>query len=119
MIDKIAKFWQTSDKLTLIPTIISFACFFLIITLYLSTYSILPPMLPLFYSLPWGEAQLINKQQFFILPAVLVLITLINLLISSQLHPVQRVLKRTLMLSLILVNIALLITTIKILFIFV
>ncbi len=119
MIKKIVNFWQQSDKFTLLPALVSFVCFFLIITLYLSAYKTLPPRLPLFYSLPWGAAQLVDKQQFFILPGVLVLITLINLLITLQLHPIQTVLKRTLMLSLILINFALLITTIKILFIFV
>lgn len=119
MIDKITAFWQKSDKFTLIPITVSFVCFFFIATLYFASYSALPAQLPLFYSLPWGESELVSKQQFFILPAVLVLITLINLLIASQLHPVQRVLKRTLMLSLILIDVALLITTLKILFIFV
>lgn len=119
MIDKITNFWRQSDKFTLVPGIISFVCFFLIVTVFLTAYKTLPPKLPLFYSLPWGDAQLVEKQQFFILPAVLVLITLINMFITFQLHPIQQVLKRTLMLSLILVDAALFITTIKILFIFV
>lgn len=119
MIVKIINFWQQSDKFILIPAIISFVCFFLIITIFLAAYKTLPPKLPLFYSLPWGDAQLVEKQQFFILPGVLVLITLINMFITFQLHPIQQALKRTLMLSLILIDAALFITTIKILFIFV
>lgn len=119
MIEKISSFWQTSDKYILIPILISVTCLFLVSTLYFAAYQLLPPRLPLFYSLPWGADQLVVKQQFLLLPTVIVLLTLINLAIASQLHPLQYVLKRTLMLSLILMNIAMLITVVRTLFIFV
>lgn len=43
----------------------------------------LPPEIPLFYSLPWGESRLTSPIWLWILPAVSGVILLINLLISQ------------------------------------
>ena len=74
----------------------------------------LPPRLPLFYSLPWGDGQLATHQQFLIIPASISLITLLNLIISWQLHPSQSFFKKALLLSSIIVSFILTITFIKI-----
>lgn len=79
----------------------------------------LPPDLPLFYSLPWGEKQLATKQQLLILPASIALTALFNLTISWQLHEKQSFFKKTLSLVSIIVSIILTITFIKIVFIFI
>lgn len=117
--EKVAGFWKKSDKLTLVPVISSFFTTLLIVTIFAIVYNQLPEKLPLFYSLPWGPTQLAGKQQFFLLPCFLIGVTAINALIASQLHPVQLALKRTLTLSLILIDLIILITALKILFIFV
>jgi|SRR3989304_8817961 len=79
----------------------------------------LPPRLPLFYSLAWGEEQLVTHQQFLIIPASITLITLLNLIISWQLHPSQIFFKKVLLLSSIIVSLILTVTFIKIIFTFV
>jgi len=46
-------------------------------------WSKLPPQLPLFYSRPWGEEQLVAKNLFFILPAACFIFIIINLRLAS------------------------------------
>jgi hypothetical protein len=82
-------------------------------------YQILPDKLPLFYSLPWGETQLVTKTQFVIVPALIVLITLINIIISWHLHHSQLVLKRIIYVTSSFISLLLLITSFKIIFIFI
>lgn len=119
MLNTITKTWSSSDKFFLIPVLITSFSVILIISLFFIFMNQLPDKLPLFYSLSWGENQLASKQQFFLLPIILILTLLINSLIISQLHPSQYILKKILMLSLVLINIIILITAIKILWIFI
>lgn len=79
---------------------------------------VLPAKLPLFYSLPWGENQLATQQQIFLIPAVIVLVALINIMISLQLHQSQSFFKNILTGSSIVSSIILLVTLIKIFMIF-
>lgn len=79
----------------------------------------LPTKLPLFYSLPWGETQLATPKQFLIIPAIILLLSLINISIARSLHPQQVLLKKIISLSTILISIILVITIIKIIFIFI
>ena len=51
----------------------------------------LPPQLPWFYSLPWGENQLISKLWFGIGLAVLSLIVLLNYFIARRLDKKDKV----------------------------
>lgn len=74
----------------------------------------LPSRLPLFYSLPWGEGQLATHQQFLVIPSSIILITLLNLILSWQLHSSQTFFKKILTLSSIIVSIILVIAFIKI-----
>lgn len=80
---------------------------------------ILPHKLPLFYSLSWGENQVASSQQFFIIPAIIVLISLVNLSIYAQLHSTQIFFKRILQIASLISSIILLITFIKIILIFI
>jgi len=80
---------------------------------------LLPNKLPLFYSLPWGESQIASRQQFFIIPAAIVLISLVNIIMSWQLHQTQTFFKRILLISSFIVSIILSVTLIKIIFIFI
>lgn len=116
---KIVNYYQQSDKYLLIPFLCSAFLVLAILTLFANFYSSLPPRLPLYYSLPWGEPQLVGKQQFIILPVILILLCTVNTFIASQLHPAQLVLKRTLGVSLLLIGFIIAISVIKVLFIFV
>lgn len=82
-------------------------------------YSHLPTKLPLMYSLPWGPQQLISKQQILILPAIIILISLSNIILSFGLHSEQTFLKKILLLSAAAVSLIVLITALKILTIFI
>lgn len=79
----------------------------------------LPPNLPLFYSLQWGDKQLGNHQQFFIIPALIILITLINYIISWQLHQSQLFFKKMLLTFSMIATLILTITFVKIILIFI
>lgn len=79
----------------------------------------LPSRLPLFYSLPWGEQQLIPAQQLFLLPILMILVLVLNFSISSQLHNSQIILKRMLVLNTVVINAILLITILKVVTIFI
>lgn len=111
--------WNTSDKLLVVPVFISWLTALVLLGTFVFLDRILPDKVPLFYSLPWGQAQLVSKQQLFILPLILILISLVNALLAFQLHEVQRALKRMLTLSLILINLIIIITALKILLIFI
>lgn len=95
------------------------AAVILIMTLFILVFfRFLPAKLPLFYSLPWGERQLADHLQFMILPAILAVITLLNVAISSHLHQQQSFFKKVLIGTTILSTVILIITFIKIVFLF-
>lgn len=91
----------------------------IILSLFALSLSRLPSKLPLFYSLPWGEGQLVNLSQFIILPATAILVLLVNLTVSWHLHPSQVVAKRMLSASTALVSFLLFLTAVRIIFIFI
>lgn len=117
--EKLFKSLKQIDKHLLLPIIVSVLSALLIGLSYLVVYLFLPPVLPLYYSLPWGQAQLVMRQQFLLLPALIILVSAINSFLAFQLHPSQVVLRRILMLSQIVIDLILTITAIKILFIFI
>lgn len=101
--------------ITFTPLLLSLA----IIIFILISGRFLPPKLPLFYSLSWGEKQLANHQQLLIIPSSIILVTLCNLVLSWQLHPQQVIFKKILLFSSVLVSLILTITFVKIVFIFI
>lgn len=46
------------------------------------TFKRLPPSIPLYYSLPWGEEQLAKPSDLFIIPFSIMIIFLLNLILS-------------------------------------
>lgn len=98
-----------------IPFLLSLIMILLI--LFLSKF--LPPKLPLFYSLPWGERQLANHAQLLIIPAIIALVALCNLIISWQLHAQQILFKNILLVSSLLISLVLTITFLKLFLIFI
>jgi len=47
-------------------------------------FSSLPPQIPLFYSLPWGEDQLADNWMIFILPITMDLLFFVNYYVYSK-----------------------------------
>ncbi len=92
----------------------------LLISLFIAfSAKFLPSKLPLFYSLPWGEKQLVNHSQLLIIPATISLVALSNLILSWQLHPTQTLFKNILLFSSLLISLILTMTLIKIILIFI
>ena len=100
--------------LKITPFILSAILVFII----LMFFPLLPPRLPLFYSLVWGEGQLAVHQQFLIIPAGIILIAMLNFTISSQLHPVQNFFKKILDISSFICSVILTIAFAKIVLMF-
>lgn len=117
--NKFLNFFTTSDRFLVLT--ISSAIFSIIFILlgFLLLYKSLPPKIPLYYSLPWGENQLVAKSQFLIIPLILILLTLTNLFITSQIHPAQKVLRKTILLTIPLTCLILLLSVLKIFSIFI
>lgn len=90
----------------------------ILVIIILMFFPSLPPRLPLFYSLAWGEGQLASHQQFLIIPAGIILIAMLNFTISSQLHPAQAFFKKILYISSFVSSLILTITFIKIVLMF-
>lgn len=110
----------TKDKkLYLIFAITSLGIALAMFLLILFFPKFLPKKLPLFYSLPWGETQLGSFEQFFIIPGIITLITLLNMIISWQLHPTQAFFKKILTISILPITLILTATFIKIVLIFI
>lgn len=101
--------------LALCPIMIALVIGIIIVTVF----RILPPKLPLFYSLPWGEAQLATEGEFLIIPANIALIAILNFLLSQQLHPSQSFFKKILIFSSLVSTLILIVTFIKIVLIFI
>lgn len=118
---QIKKFIQklnSYDKYFSLPISFSFLCALTLTILFLILQSQLPNKLPLFYSRQWGDSQLISKQAFLILPAGLIVITVVNIALTLQIHHTQTILRRILLLTIVCVDVIILITSLKILSIF-
>ena len=108
-----------SKKINLLFSLTPLLLSLLLAVFILVSKNFLPPKLPLFYSLAWGEEQLVNSEQLLIIPATITLITLFNLIASWQLHPQQVFFKKILLIASWLSSLILLITFLKIILIFV
>lgn len=112
-------FFIKSDKFFLLPAVLTILLFLAVATTMFISSEKLPSQLPLLYSLPWGQDQLVKKVDFMLLPGILIILLVINSLLAWQLHKSQYILKRVLTLSLVLFDIIGLITILKILTIFI
>lgn len=65
----------------LLPTRIYFIILILSFILLGVTFKRLPPLVPLYYSLPWGEEQLVRSDQLFIIPFSMLVVFITNLII--------------------------------------
>lgn len=117
--NRLISFYQKQDKVIFYSVFLALLCFLIVVHTYAFFIPVLPSQIPLFYSLPWGEAQLSSLGQFIILPTVILLTGIINLFISWHLHDSQIVLKRILNMSTALVAVLVTITALKIIFTFV
>ncbi|RJP47742.1 MAG: hypothetical protein C4584_00055 [Armatimonadetes bacterium] len=116
---KLLTWYQHFDKFVFWPITITISSLVFIVSFFAYFYTALPAKIPLFYSLPWGEAQLVDKNDFYIIPLVVLLISITNIVISFYLHPLHYILKRLLLSSLVIINFIVLVTVLKIILIFI
>ncbi len=105
-----------SDAVLRSSFILTFSIFFLLVLLLVTTLAKLPPAMPLLYSLPWGNDQLVPLRVFIIAPLALVVMFLVHLLLLIRLAKQYRVLLRLLFFANTLGAVLLLITRVKIVF---
>lgn len=119
MIKKIINIYQTQDSIVFWFTCTSVLLSLLVVFLWAYQYPNLPSQLPLFYSLTWGEKQLVSLNQFVLLPGIILIITVVNLLISWHLHSSQLLLKRMLSINSALIALLVTVVAIKIIYTFI
>lgn len=119
MKQRLLQFYHSTDKLSFYTVLLGIVSALVLTLTLVISLPFLPSQLPLFYSLPWGTQQLSTHSQLFILPSLILLLTLLNLMISKSLHSVQKLLKQILAYSTLLISFLLLLTALKILFIFI
>jgi len=117
-LDNILVWMSYQDKYYLASCISAIISVSLILSLYLLAVNVLPSRIPLFYSLPWGQSELVNKSSLLLLPAIITLVALINIFMAYHLHSSQYILKRILLMSTILIDLTIVTAAIKIVFIF-
>lgn len=94
-----------NDKIILrssIATIITVIIAVLFSTFY---YSSLPPVIPLFNQLPWGEERLANSFFIFLPPAVAILILSINIIFAEIIYDKAPLIARMLVITSFLIGV--------------
>ncbi len=92
--------------------LILFSTFFILVS-----FVFLPPVIPLFFSAPWGRLQLAPKETLFLLPIIMLIMTSIALFITKKIKFVDEIIIRNLFGSTLLFNLMLAIAIIKIIWI--
>jgi len=71
------------QKTTRAALLIALGLVLVMLGLFVGFYQKLPPEVPLFYSRPWGEAQLASPWFLLTLPALSLFITVLNFILSG------------------------------------
>lgn len=91
----LGKFWQEKAN----SKILRWNVIFIIIQIAFLfwKFNFLPPQIPLYYSLPWGEGQLTQASLLFIFPTISLILLLINHLFAISLVKTSLLLSRILL----------------------
>ena len=100
----------------LIP--IGFLFLFLQFILALVFFRRLPSVVPLFYSRPWGIAQLAKKTTFWLFPFLTTIIFILNLALAHFLFAAEKILSEVLIVAAVVFAFLILFTQIKIILLF-
>lgn len=88
--------------------------FVLFMIVFIFQYGKLPPLVPLFNSLPWGKSRLVPVQIIFLVPTFLIVISGFNLFLTHRLYKRYTILARMLSVNILLAVILALIAYIQI-----
>jgi hypothetical protein len=116
LLKKFVRFYQKQDSVIFWATSISILLALILSLIYLFYFDQLPFLIPFFFSLPWGDSQLANKNQFFILPSLIILTALVNLALTWHLHSSQLTMKRIIVSSTTVIALLTVIAGIRIIF---
>jgi hypothetical protein len=95
----------TSDNITQKGFFICFLIILLSCGYAVFYFNNLPPLLPLFNQLPWGEQRLIETAGIFIPPIISFLILLINLILASLIYKKVPLISRVLAITCLLISV--------------
>jgi hypothetical protein len=101
-----------SDRLTFRVFIATFIVILLPLPYILFFYRNLPPYLPVFNQLPWGQSRIAPPWEIFLPSLISLLILIFNLVLSSVLY------KKTPLVSRMLAIVSFIISTLTLLFVF-
>jgi hypothetical protein len=80
-----------------------FGLIVLMVALTTLSFSRFPPQIPLYFTLPWGEARLAPKQMLYLLPGITFLFLMLNILIARSVRHLSPLLPRVLSVSTLVV----------------
>jgi len=86
------------------------------LTIIIWQFGNLPQQVPLYYSLPWGELQLVSTSALFLVPTLSIVLFLINHLFAIGLSKKNPLLSQLLIYTSLLVSFFFLVTLVKIIF---
>lgn len=81
----LGKFWQATFNSRFLRLTIILFVFEVVLIIWF--YNQLPPEIPIFFSLPWGEAWLVPTSSIFILPLFSLITLLINYFLALYFYP--------------------------------
>ena len=93
-----------ADRITRIASITSVVLIIITVGYIIFVYQNLPPFLPLFNQLGWGEPRLADKPFIFLLPAFSLLVLIGNTAFASFLYTAMPLVSRMLMITSLLVS---------------
>ena len=74
------------DKILLRGAILTTSIIFLSLASIVFLYSKLPPLIPIFNQMPWGEARIQRTVWIFIVPVIALIIFIINLIFEKLIY---------------------------------
>lgn len=90
------KYFKFLKEDKLLKRLFIFSFIFILITIIFAVinYSKLPPLLPIFNQLPWGEERLSPTPGLFIPPIIIVVIFITNIILSSISYQISPLISR-------------------------
>ena len=111
---RLAILWK--DNVVSPPFKLSVLLIILLLSIVLVFYWQLPPQIPLTYSHPWGESQLIHPVFLFALVVVVIIISILNNLIAAAVYAREQILSRIIVWAGFILLLLIDVTVIKIIF---
>jgi hypothetical protein len=113
-LSSLGQFWQQKNNGRILRWNLFFIC--LQIGLLIWKFTVLPPQVPLYYSLPWGEAQLASHSSLFLLPTISIVVLFIDNLFAVSFFKNLSLLSRLSVITSLIISLFFTITLFKIVF---